>query len=267
MEESGEFATEESCLASCDSIIYCNGYLETSDDNGQLTVSVYDMALPVSYSWSTGESTQSISPSSSGMYYCDIIDADGCDYATSFTYFDFDFCDSTWYDANFTEIDGLWEVTLTGYVSESFNDFTDTLLHSFTVTPSNDFMSQYGSVGSYPHSWFPEFALSLSTDDTLTVCWSAAVYADGLNAFPQGNIEMCNMEDDQMICENWYWDGDAWARSASAPTSINESFSVKSKNLIRVIDALGRIADKYATNRLLFYIYDNGEIEKNFIIK
>jgi hypothetical protein len=126
-------------------------------------------------------------------------------------------------------------------------------------------MSQYGDVGSYPHSWAPEFALSLSTDDTLTVCWNAAIYADGLNAYPQGWSEMCNMN--QEVCDEWVWDGEAWARSTSAPTSINEPFSVQSKNLIRVIDALGRIADKDATNRLLFYIYDNGEIEKNFIIE
>jgi len=265
MDGSGEFATVESCLASCDSIIYCNGYLETSDDNGQLTVSVYDMALPVSYMWSTGETTQSISPSSSGVYYCDITDADGCDYATTFTYFDFDFCDSTWYDATFTEVDGLWEVTLTGYITESLNDLTDTVVHGFVITPSNEFMSQYGDAGSYPHSWTPEFALSLSTDDTLTVCWNAAIYADGLNAYPQGWSEMCNMN--QEICDEWVWDGDAWARSSSAPTSINEPFSIQSKNLIRVIDALGRIADKDATNRLLFYIYDNGDIEKNFIIE
>ncbi|MDB0006714.1 hypothetical protein N9E30_02050 [Flavobacteriales bacterium] len=265
MDGSGEFATEESCIASCDSIIYCNGYLENSDDNGQLTVSVYDMLLPVSYMWSTGETTQSISPSSSGVYYCDITDADGCDYATTFTYFDFDFCDSTWYDADFTEVDGLWEVTLTGYISENLNDLTDTVVHGFVITPSNEFMSQYGDVGSYPHSWAPEFALSLSTDDTLTVCWNSTIYADGLNAYPQGWSEMCNMN--QEVCDEWVWDGEAWARSTSAPTSINEPFSVQSKNLIRVIDALGRIADKDATNRLLFYIYDNGEIEKNFIIE
>ena len=145
------------------------------------------------------------------------------------------------------------------------DDLTDTVVHGFVITPSNEFMSQYGDVGSYPHSWAPEFALSLSTDDTLTVCWNSTIYADGLNAYPQGWSEMCNMN--QEICDEWVWDGEAWARSTSAPTSINEPFSVQSKNLIRVIDALGRIADKDATNRLLFYIYDNGEIEKNFIIE
>ena len=96
MDGSGEFATEESCLASCDSIVYCNGYLEITEDNGQLIVSVFDMVLPVTYLWSTGETTQAISPSDNGVYECFVTDADGCDYVTTFTY---NFCDSTWYDA------------------------------------------------------------------------------------------------------------------------------------------------------------------------
>ena len=262
MDDSGEFATEESCLASCDSIIYCNGYLETNEDNGLLTISVFDMTLPVTYAWDTGETTQSISPDANGVYYCYITDADGCDYEAIFTYFDFDFCDSTWYDANFTEVDGFWEVTLSGYISENLNDLTDTVLHSFTVTPSNDFMSQYGGAGSYPHSWTPEFALSLSTEDTLTICWSAIVYADGLNIFPQGYSEQCNMSNEQMLCDQWFWDGEAWARSTSAePTAIIEQHSSTQRTLIKIIDVLGKetVAEK---NKILFYIFDDGSYEK-----
>ena len=266
MDGSGEFATEESCLASCDSIVYCNGYLEITEDNGQLMVSVFDMVLPVTYLWDTGETSQAISPSNYGVYAVSVTDADGCDYVTIFTYFNFDFCDSTWYDASFTEVDGLWEVTLTGYINESLNDLSDTVLHSFTVTPSNDFMSQYGSAGSYPDSWSPEFALSLTTDDTLTICWSAAVYADGLNAFPQGWSEQCNMSNEQMICDDWFWNGEAWARSTSGTAYVSD-FNIKDAKLLKVIDALGRVADKDATNRLLFYIYDNGKIEKKFIVE
>jgi len=266
MDGSGEFATEEGCLASCDSIIYCNGYIENSEENGQLVVSVYNMTLPVIYEWNTGETTQAISPSLNGVYYCEITDADGCDYETTFTYFDFNFCDSTWYDADFIEVDGLWEVALTGYIAESLNDLSDTVLHSFTVTPSNDFMSQYGSAGSYPHSWLPEFALSLTTDDSLTICWSAAIYADGLNAFPQGYSEMCNMSNEQLLCDEWYWNGEAWARSAQTTVSIQESKLTK-PNLLKVVDVLGREVNKDELNKLLFYIYDNGTIEKKYIIE
>jgi hypothetical protein len=266
MDGSGDFASEEECNASCDSIIECTGSVEITEENGQLTANVYGVTLPVSYEWSNLENTQTITPSADGVYSCYIVDADGCDYSDVFPYYTFDFCDSTWYDADFTEADGLWEVTLSGYISEDLNDQSDTVLHSFTITPSNDFMSQYGSAGSYPHSWTPEFALSLSIEDTLTVCWSAAVYADGLNAFPQGYSEMCNMNNEQMLCDEWVWDGEAWARSTSGTASIGD-LNLKDAKLLKVIDALGRIVDEKSTNKLLFYIYDNGLIEKKFIVE
>jgi len=266
MDGSGDYATEEECSASCDSTIYCTGYMENSEDNGQLMVSVFDMTLPVTYEWSTGETTQAISPSLNGVYYCDITDANGCNYEATFTFFDFNFCDSTWYDANFTEVNGLWEVTLSGYITESLNDLSDTVAHGFTVTPSNDYMSQYANVGSYPHSWSPEFALSLSTSDTLTICWNAAIYADGLNTFPQGWSELCNMNNEQMLCEEWFWDGEAWARSTSGTTSVKD-LNLKDAKLLKVIDALGRVVDEKSTNKLLFYIYDDGTIEKKYIIE
>ncbi|MDG1916196.1 MAG: hypothetical protein P8I29_00055 [Flavobacteriales bacterium] len=263
---SGDYATEAECIASCDSSVNCNGSIEITEENGQLIANVYDVNLPVSYEWSNLENTQTITPSADGVYTCYIVDADGCDYVTTFTYFNFDFCDSTWYDADFTEADGLWEVTLSGYINESLNDLSDTVIHSFTVSPSNDFMSQYGSAGSYPHSWSPEFALSLSTDDTLTICWSAVVYADGLNAFPQGYSEMCNMDGEQMLCDVWFWDGEAWARSTSGTSTIGD-LNMNDAKLLKVIDALGRVVDEKSTNKLLFYIYDNGLIEKKFIVE
>ena len=266
MDGSGNYATEEECSASCDSIIDCNGSVEITEENGQLTANISGVTLPVSYEWSNLENTQTITPSAYGVYTCYIVDADGCAYSNEFSYSSFDFCDSTWYDADFTEIDGLWEVTLTGYISENLNDLTDTVLHSFIVTPSNDFMSQYGSAGSYPHSWTPELTLSLSISDTLTVCWSATLYADGLNAFPQGYSEMCNMSNEQMLCDEWYWDGEAWARSTQTTVSIQES-KLNKPNLLKVVDVLGRQAEKDELNKLLFYIYDNGTIEKKYIIE
>ena len=263
---SGDFTSEAECISSCDSIIYCNGSVEITENNGQLTANVYDMTLPVTYEWSNLENTQTITPSDDGVYTCYVVDADGCDYSDVFPFYDFDFCDSTWYDANFTEIDGFWEVELTGYITENLNDLTDTVIHSYTISPSNNFMSQYGSAGSFPHLWTPEFALSLSIYDTLTICWSAAVYADGLNAFPQGYSEMCNMNNDQMLCDEWFWDGEAWARSTTGTASIQD-LDFKDAKLLKIIDALGREVNENSNNKLLFYIYDNGLIKKKFRIE
>ena len=74
------------------------------------------------------------------------------------------------------------------------------------------------------------------------------------------------MSNEQMICDDWFWNGEAWARSTSGTASVND-FYIKNAKLLKVIDALGRVADNDATNRLLFYIYDNGKIEKKFIVE
>lgn len=266
MDGNGDFASEEECSASCESVITCTGSVEITEDNGELSVSVYDLTLPVIYSWSTGETTSAITPSAEGVYYCDITDVDGCDYSATYTYFSFNLCDSTWYDANFTEVDGFWDVTLTGYIAESLNDLTDTVVHGFTITPSSGSLSEYANVGSYPHSWSNEYPMSLSTSDTLKICWSPALYADGLDIFPLGWSELCNMDNGQMLCENWFWDGEAWVKSTSGTTSIQEA-GIKGATLIRIIDALGREVNESSTNRLLFYVYDNGFIDKKFIVK
>ena len=69
-----------------------------------------------------------------------------------------------------------------------------------------------------------------------------------------------------MICDDWFWNGEAWTRSTSGTVSVSD-FNIKEAKLLKVIDALGRVAEKDANNRLLFYIYDNGKIEKKFIVE
>ena len=74
------------------------------------------------------------------------------------------------------------------------------------------------------------------------------------------------MNNEQMICEEWFWNGEAWARSAQTTVSIQESTLAKPK-LLKVVDVLGREVNKDELNKLLFYIYDNGTIEKKYIIE
>jgi PKD repeat protein len=65
-------------------------------------------------------------------------------------------------------------------------------------------------------------------------------------------------------CVTWIWDGSFWAKIGSA-TSIEEINSTD-KKLIKIVDILGRDTD-YKSNELLFYIYDDGTIEKKYNIK
>ena len=175
------------------------------------------------------------------------------------------FCDSLWYDAEFVEnAFGNWNITMTGFLAESANDFIDTVINSFIVSPSNDFMSQYGFVGCYPNSWTLE-DMEFGLEDTVTICWTASVEAFGLDSIIADFMEDC-FEGESMMCEDWYWDGDSWARSTAGTTSIKEPYQ-QNRTLLKVIDALGRESRSDEPNRLLFYIYDNGDIEKKFIIK
>ena len=51
----------------------------------------------------------------------------------------------------------------------------------------------------------------------------------------------------------------------NAPTGIG-SLVVDQKKLIKILDALGREVDR-ATNQILFCIYDDGSVEKRFIVE
>tara|TARA_B100000959_G_scaffold865_1_gene895 strand:+ start:1184 stop:2263 length:1080 start_codon:yes stop_codon:yes gene_type:complete len=65
-------------------------------------------------------------------------------------------------------------------------------------------------------------------------------------------------------CVTWVWNGSYWAKMGSV-TSIGEINSTD-KRLIRVVDILGR-KTFLKSNETLFYIYDDGTVEKKIIIK
>ena len=47
---------------------------------------------------------------------------------------------------------------------------------------------------------------------------------------------------------------------------IQENISIK-KELMKIVDILGRVTKKQNTNTPLFYIYDDGSVEKKIIIE
>ena len=64
-------------------------------------------------------------------------------------------------------------------------------------------------------------------------------------------------------CVTWIWNGSFWAKSGSV-TSIEE-INYTNKKLIKILDILGR--ETKETNQPLFYIYDDGTVEKRIIIE
>ncbi len=65
-------------------------------------------------------------------------------------------------------------------------------------------------------------------------------------------------------CVTWIWNGTFWSKLGSV-TSIGEIYSTD-KKLIRVIDVLGRDT-KGAKHEPLFFIYDDGTVEKKIILE
>ena len=65
-------------------------------------------------------------------------------------------------------------------------------------------------------------------------------------------------------CVTWVWNGSYWAKMGSV-TSIGEINS-SNKKLIKLVDVLGR-ETSINSNQTLFFIYDDGTIEKRHIIK
>jgi len=77
-------------------------------------------------------------------------------------------------------------------------------------------------------------------------------------------INYANVASWYTCCVTWIWNGSFWAKIGSA-TSIEEINSTD-KKLIKIVDILGRDTD-YKSNELLFYIYNDGTIEKKYNIK
>jgi hypothetical protein len=61
-----------------------------------------------------------------------------------------------------------------------------------------------------------------------------------------------------------FWDNSQWiALKTSNPTSINENANID-KKLVKVVDLLGRETE-IEKNKVLFYIYDDGSVDKRII--
>ena len=61
-----------------------------------------------------------------------------------------------------------------------------------------------------------------------------------------------------------FWDNSQWiALKTSNPTSINETANID-KKLVKVVDLLGKETE-IKKNKVLFYIYDDGSVDKRII--
>jgi hypothetical protein len=56
----------------------------------------------------------------------------------------------------------------------------------------------------------------------------------------------------------------SWIATANEPMMINEN--IYSKKLIKITDGLGQEVN-HTTNQILFHIYDDGSVEKKFVVE
>jgi len=89
---------------------------------------------------------------------------------------------------------------------------------------------------------------------------------NGEHTWPGSNFKMGwnNMDIDASV-EIWKFFSRYDINGLISPTEINNITTSKSPKLIKIVDVLGRIAIP-KPNTPLFYIYDNGRVEKKITI-
>jgi hypothetical protein len=124
------------------------------------------------------------------------------------------------------------------------NTFVD-----YWVTTANDGTILGEDSMSTTHNVFNYNPSTSLPYDTINVCITYTD-ANGLNT----------------CCETWIWDANSglWARMGSV-TSIGEIGSFD-KKLVKVVNLLGR-ETSINSNQTLFFIYEDGSIEKKFVIE
>jgi len=99
----------------------------------------------------------------------------------------------------------------------------------------------------------PTFNINPMNLDSLPICLTALIDING-------NVWACN------VCDTIVWNGNIWMlMSMAQPTAINE-LNFPNRELRKVVDILGRDANG-ARNKPLFYIYNDGTVEKKIIIE
>ena len=116
------------------------------------------------------------------------------------------------------------------------------------------------------HYW-----ITTATDGTVLgedSMWNShQIFNNTNNGQPYDTINICITYIDNAgyftCCVTWFWNGSFWSKMSSL-TSIGEIGSFD-KKLIKVVDMLGR-ETSINSNQTLFFIYENGTIEKRYII-
>ena len=141
-------------------------------------------------------------------------------------------------------------------------------LFSTGGSPQTILMAQVLNINTIIASW-----ITTAPDGTVlgvdSMSNSHQIFNNMNNGQPYDTINVCITYADAIgystCCVTWIWDANSglWARMGSV-TSIGEIGSFD-KKLIKVVDLLGR-ETSVNSNQTLFFIYEDGTIEKRYII-
>ena len=223
-------------------VLPCPGSATISQNGNNFTVNMTGGVPPFLYLWSTGESTQSIVASVSTSGYCDVTDANGCIFTDSFSYI-----------TNPPQI--YWCDSMSLF---STGGSTQTIL-----------MSQVLNINNIIASW-----ITTAPDGTVlgvdSMSNSHQIFNNMNNGQPYDTINICITYAlatgySTSCCVTWIWDANTgnWSRMG-AITSKGE-IGTSDKKILKVVDVLGR-ETSINSNKILFFIYDDGTIEKRYII-
>jgi len=152
------------------------------------------------------------------------------------------YCDSI--DIDITSQTGN-DVTLSSGLS--VNAIPGIVTLDWTLSLSN------GTVFAQDTAINPTFSINQWNMDSLSICLMALIDING-------NVWTCN------VCDTIVWNGNSWMlMSMAQPTAINELNS-SNRELLKVVDILGRNANGNK-NEPLFYIYNDGTVEKRIVVE
>ena len=119
-----------------------------------------------------------------------------------------------------------------------------------------------------------DYWVTTSNDGTLlgedSLATSHNVYnLNPVSTLPYDTINTClfytmNTPSVMTCCVTWIWNGSFWANMGSV-TSVGE-INLDNNKLIKIVDVLGRETFP-KNNEILFYIYEDGTIDKRYIIE
>ena len=128
-------------------------------------------------------------------------------------------------------------------------------------------LSSLGFTGFSEHEWTEWTSNGIGTIDTSATPTFAINIGDT-------NIYLLQLTIADNMGMTWiciyptmiFWDGGSWiALRTSQPTSLNPETIFNPKKLLRITDILGR-ETTFKANEVQFYIYDDGSIEKKYMI-